>query len=52
MDSRHDYVVEDMAVMSDFQLHKLCAEYPKVHKYQLKPDDWMNSGKVPVLCNC
>jgi SWI/SNF-related matrix-associated actin-dependent regulator 1 of chromatin subfamily A len=46
MDSNYDYVVEDLGAMSDFQLHKLCVEYPKVHKYQLSPDDWMNSGKV------
>ncbi len=46
MESNHSYVVEDMSTMSDFQLHKLCSEYPKVYKYKLTESDWMDSGKV------
>lgn len=46
MDSTLEYVIEDMSVMSDFQLHKLCAEYSRVSKYQLPEKSWMDSGKV------
>ena len=26
-DARVDYVIEDMQIMSDFELHKLCTKY-------------------------
>jgi len=26
-DARVDYIIEDMQVMSDFELHKLCLKY-------------------------
>ncbi|SCU84778.1 LANO_0C02366g1_1 [Lachancea nothofagi CBS 11611] len=45
-----DYIQEDMSYMTDFELHKLCMKFPKaLGKYQLKNDEWMNSGKVEAL---
>lgn len=52
MESTPSYVVEDMSAMSDFQLHTLCSEYPKVHQYKLKEVDWMDSGKVKSFGCC
>ncbi len=45
-----DAVFEDMEVMSDFQLHKLCEEYPTTLSRFRLDGDWMNSGKVEKLC--
>ncbi|SCU82048.1 LAFA_0C08768g1_1 [Lachancea sp. 'fantastica'] len=45
-----DYIQEDMSYMTDFELHKLCLNFPKsLGSFQLKNDEWMNSGKVEVL---
>ena len=45
-------ILEDMTWMSDFELHKLCEEYPAtLSKFRLKNSDWMmHSGKVVKLC--
>ena len=49
-DSNFDYVVEDMQVMNDFELNRLCMKYPAtMSKYAFKKEEWMNSGKVEVL---
>ncbi|SCU80235.1 LAME_0B02146g1_1 [Lachancea meyersii CBS 8951] len=45
-----DYIKEDMSYMTDFELHKLCLNFPKtLGSFQLKNDEWMNSGKIQVL---
>ena len=39
-----------MSVMTDFELHRLCCNFPKtLSKYKLKNDEWMESGKVTKL---
>lgn len=45
-----EYIREDMSVMTDFELHRLCTNFPNtLGKYQLKNDEWMNSGKIESL---
>jgi SWI/SNF-related matrix-associated actin-dependent regulator 1 of chromatin subfamily A len=48
-DSEPKYVFEDMQCLSDFELHTYCVNYKHINKYKLKPEDWMNSGKVQKL---
>jgi len=48
-DSEPQYVFEDMQCLSDFELHTYCVNYKYINKYKLKPEDWMNSGKVKKL---
>ncbi|EEB06877.1 helicase SWR1 [Schizosaccharomyces japonicus yFS275] len=47
--ANEQYIYEDMEVMSDFELHKLCRNFPSLHPYMLKDDPWMKSGKIDVL---
>ncbi|XP_023834605.1 SWI/SNF-related matrix-associated actin-dependent regulator of chromatin subfamily A containing DEAD/H box 1A [Salvelinus sp. IW2-2015] len=42
-------IQEDMAVMSDFELHRLCQQYSSLHKYQLDKDLLLDSGKFHLL---
>lgn len=45
-----EYIREDMSFMTDFELHRLCCNFPNtLGDYQLKNDEWMNSGKVDAL---
>lgn len=49
-DGNKQYIMEDMSVMTDFELHNLCRSFPKtLQKYQLRNEEWMNSGKVTKL---
>ncbi|KAG0239520.1 hypothetical protein BGW41_007627 [Actinomortierella wolfii] len=48
-DSNIDYIEEDMSVMTDFELDRLCKQYKSVNKFALKGDVWMEAGKVKVL---
>ncbi|KAG0205052.1 hypothetical protein BGX28_003216 [Mortierella sp. GBA30] len=48
-DSRIDYIEEDMSVMTDFELHRLCKQYKSVNKFALPGDQWMHAGKVREL---
>ncbi|KAF9963961.1 hypothetical protein BGZ70_007074 [Mortierella alpina] len=48
-DSRIDYIEEDMSVMTDFELHRLCRQYKSVNKFALPDDPWMHAGKVKEL---
>ncbi|KAF9954508.1 hypothetical protein BGZ72_004540 [Mortierella alpina] len=50
-DSRIDYIEEDMSVMTDFELHRLCRQYKSVNKFALPDDPWMHAGKVKELEN-
>ncbi|CAL9733969.1 ATP-dependent helicase Fun30p [Monosporozyma servazzii] len=44
------YIMEDMSVMTDYELHNLCCTFPNTLKrYQLCNNEWMNSGKVTKL---
>ena len=48
-DTVFDYVVEDMSVMNDFQIHKLCPLYKGLSGFELKDKDILDSGKFTVL---
>ncbi|KAF8544299.1 SNF2 family N-terminal domain-containing protein [Trichophaea hybrida] len=44
------YIFEDMEVMNDLELSRLCLNFPKsLGKYGLKKNEWMDSGKVEVF---
>ncbi|KAL4660861.1 SWI/SNF-related matrix-associated actin-dependent regulator of chromatin subfamily A containing DEAD/H box 1 [Arapaima gigas] len=43
------FIQEDMEVMSDFELHRLCQQYPTLHDYQLQKDLLLDSGKFALL---
>ncbi|MCJ1242950.1 hypothetical protein MMC30_000146 [Trapelia coarctata] len=44
-------VYEDMTVMTDFELNRLCGDNPKhMGQFVLDEDHWMDSGKVLKLC--
>lgn len=45
-----DYIVEDMLVMSDYELNGLCEKFPKsLGSYILEEAKWFESGKVAEL---
>lgn len=45
-----DYIVEDMLVMSDYELNGLCEKFPKsLGSYILEEAKWFESGKVTEL---
>ncbi|KAF9582353.1 hypothetical protein BGW38_000312 [Lunasporangiospora selenospora] len=48
-DSRVDYIVEDMMIMSDFEIHRMCKKYKRLHRFALTGDPWMDAGKVKEL---
>lgn len=49
-DGNKGYIMEDMSVMTDFELHNLCCNFPKtLSKYKLKNNEWMESGKITKL---
>ncbi|XP_036382651.1 SWI/SNF-related matrix-associated actin-dependent regulator of chromatin subfamily A containing DEAD/H box 1A [Megalops cyprinoides] len=42
-------IQEDMEVMSDFELHRLCLQYPALQRYQLQSEQLLDSGKFSLL---
>ncbi|KAI8319929.1 hypothetical protein GQ54DRAFT_299009 [Martensiomyces pterosporus] len=48
-DANYQYVLEDMEVCSDFELHKICDSYPKMRKFNLPDEALLDSGKVQKL---
>lgn len=42
-------IQEDMEVMSDFELHRLCQQYSSISSYQLENDVLLDSGKFDHL---
>nr|XP_046243610.1 SWI/SNF-related matrix-associated actin-dependent regulator of chromatin subfamily A containing DEAD/H box 1A [Scatophagus argus] len=42
-------IQEDMEVMSDFELHRLCQQYSSIGSYQLETDLLLDSGKFHHL---
>lgn len=49
-DNDSQYIFEDMEVMNDLELSRLCENFPKtIGKHALKKDEWMNAGKVEVV---
>jgi len=46
-ESNVDFVYQDMEVMTDMELHRLCEANPRtMTPYLLRNDEWMDSGKV------
>lgn len=44
------YIVEDMQVMSDYELNALCEKFPStIGEYVLHRDTWLDSGKTSKL---
>lgn len=49
-DNDAKYIEEDMAVMNDLELHRLCNLFPKsLKKFSFKNEEWMHAGKIHVL---
>ncbi|XP_050026616.1 SWI/SNF-related matrix-associated actin-dependent regulator of chromatin subfamily A containing DEAD/H box 1B [Dermacentor andersoni] len=48
-DANPDLIFEDMEVMSDFELHMLCAKFPVLHEFRLDDDKILDSGKFIAL---
>ncbi|KAI9491570.1 SNF2 family N-terminal domain-containing protein [Zychaea mexicana] len=48
-DANEEYIYEDMTVMSDFELNRLCKDHKSISKFALKKQEWMDSGKVEKL---
>lgn len=48
-DTVFEYVLEDMSVMSDFQLHKLCFLYKCLKGFELSNQDVLDSAKFTIL---
>ncbi|RUS30475.1 P-loop containing nucleoside triphosphate hydrolase protein, partial [Jimgerdemannia flammicorona] len=45
-----DFVwTQDMQVMSDFELRRLCLEHKSIERFGLKNEEWMHAGKVEKL---
>ncbi|XP_036382746.1 SWI/SNF-related matrix-associated actin-dependent regulator of chromatin subfamily A containing DEAD/H box 1B-like [Megalops cyprinoides] len=42
-------IQEDMEVMSDFELHRLCLQYLALQRYQLQSEQLLDSGKFSLL---
>ncbi|CAK9437462.1 uncharacterized protein LODBEIA_P18400 [Lodderomyces beijingensis] len=50
MEANQTYIYEDMTVMSDFELHRLCMKFPHtMKKWNLGEDAFLDSGKVKEL---
>ncbi|KAM9888933.1 hypothetical protein OXX79_012513 [Metschnikowia pulcherrima] len=50
VDANREYIVEDMSVMSDYELNALCEKFPKtLGGYVLEQSKWLDSGKVTKL---
>lgn len=47
--ANEQYIYEDMEVMTDAELHRLCENFPSVRKHKLDEAEWMNSGKISKL---
>jgi SWI/SNF-related matrix-associated actin-dependent regulator 1 of chromatin subfamily A len=44
------FIFEDMEVMNDLELSRLCLNFPKsLGKYALKKNEWMDSGKIGMF---
>ncbi|KAJ2498052.1 DNA-dependent ATPase fun30 [Coemansia sp. RSA 1972] len=48
-DANYAYVLEDMEVCSDFELHNICSTYPRMSKFKLPDEALLDSGKVQQL---
>ncbi|OAV97559.1 hypothetical protein PTTG_01279 [Puccinia triticina 1-1 BBBD Race 1] len=44
-----DLIVEDLEVMSDYEIDYFCGQYKSLRRFQLPRDEFFNSGKVKTL---
>lgn len=50
VEANEQYILEDMKVMSDYELNLLCGKYPKtLGKFTLDDEEYLKSGKVEKL---
>ena len=49
MDYKLDHLVEDLKLMSDFEIHQQCKKFKKARHHCLDEQSWMDSGKIHVL---
>ncbi|KAI8878587.1 hypothetical protein K501DRAFT_228178 [Backusella circina FSU 941] len=49
-DSEEQYIYEDMTIMSDFELNRLCLDHKAIKRHALEKKSFMDSGKVKKLC--
>ncbi|ANB11651.1 DNA-dependent ATPase FUN30 [Sugiyamaella lignohabitans] len=48
--ANEQFIYEDMEVMTDFELHRLCESFPSsIGHHKLSEDKWMTSGKISKL---
>uniref|UniRef100_A0AAY4DH29 DNA helicase n=1 Tax=Denticeps clupeoides TaxID=299321 RepID=A0AAY4DH29_9TELE len=48
-DANPALIQEDMEMLSDFELHSLCLQYPSLQSYQLSTELLLDSGKFSLL---
>lgn len=48
-ESDEKLVIEDMEVMTDFEINRLCIRYPKINQFVLEEEPWMDACKVQHL---
>lgn len=48
-DAKQEYIFEDMQVMTDSELDRLCHDFKSISSYSLSEDEWLNSGKIIKL---
>ncbi|RCK65871.1 ATP-dependent helicase FUN30 [Candida viswanathii] len=50
VEANQTYIFEDMQVMSDFELDRLCAKFPKtLSRWKLEDEKYLDSGKILQL---
>ncbi len=47
--SNPNLIYQELVAYSDMEIHQLCAKNAILHKYMLRNDEWMISGKVEKL---
>ncbi|KAI8940153.1 hypothetical protein NX059_003864 [Plenodomus lindquistii] len=48
-DSNADIIYEELQLYQDYQCHQLATKYKALRKFELKEQEWMDSGKVTAL---
>ncbi|KAJ3255091.1 ATP-dependent helicase smarcad1 [Boothiomyces macroporosus] len=49
LDSKEQYVYEDLQIMNDFEIHRLCSKFSRLSKFRLEESSWLDSGKISCL---
>lgn len=48
-EANQEFIYQDMCVMHDFELHRLCKQYKSIEKFKLSDDSIVDSGKFEYL---